>query len=323
MSSPLVSVLVPAFNDARYIATALNSIQDQTLGDYEVIISDDASTDATVAIAMEFARGDSRLCVYTNPHNLGMSANWNRALGLAKGKYVFKLDADDALRPCCLEELVNDIESYPRPFVVFCRSLSCNETLGSPAPYLGEEAFRRYGVDPGSRYVLSGSRWYEMSFEDVQIWHSNAQLHNREELLRMGGWNTAWGCAADTDLILRVLEQRRPVCHNPYVGVLYRHRVGSVSDRYRKERLLQWESALVHLMSLSRYGRSGGVYPSRLRAAWRRYWANLGELTNGIPHDEIPQRYRSVLEEVFAVGKPPAYIRFEGKLREIVKKMLG
>src|SRR3712207_431765 len=100
---PRVTILVPAYNAAPWVGTAIESVQRQTFGDWEVVAVDDASTDDTLAILRSFAAPNIR--VEQNAANLGMTANWNRCLSLATGELVLKLDADDALKPRALEQL--------------------------------------------------------------------------------------------------------------------------------------------------------------------------------------------------------------------------
>jgi glycosyltransferase involved in cell wall biosynthesis len=103
---PLVSVCVPTYNGAAYLNECLAGIQAQTLGDFEVIIVDDDSTDETLAIAKEFARQDARFRIYPNPKRLGLVGNWNHSIRLARGEWIKLAFQDDLLLPNCLERMV-------------------------------------------------------------------------------------------------------------------------------------------------------------------------------------------------------------------------
>jgi glycosyltransferase involved in cell wall biosynthesis len=98
---PLVSVLMSVHNDARFLREAIDSILRQTLGDLELIVVDDASTDETAAVLA--GADDSRVVVLRNDAQLGLAASLNRALGSASGKYVGRLDADDVAEPARLQ----------------------------------------------------------------------------------------------------------------------------------------------------------------------------------------------------------------------------
>ena len=91
----LVSILIPTFNQSEYIAQAVQSALDQDYPNLQIIVSDDASTDATEEIIRSFEK-DPRLSININPANLGRTNNYRKCLfELAKGKWVIVLDGDD------------------------------------------------------------------------------------------------------------------------------------------------------------------------------------------------------------------------------------
>ncbi len=324
MAEPAVSVLVPVFNGEPFLSQALTSIGHQTFVDYEAIIADDASTDDSSRIAAEWSSRDPRFRVSRTETNLGMTANWNRALALARGAYVVKLDCDDALRPRMLEELVGHLEANPGNRVAYCRTLSCDESLEPVSCYRGDLAFYRHHLDPLQPHARPAQQWYEMCFEDIQLWHSNAQMHRRADLLAIGGWDETWGCAADTDLILRILERGGPIHHLPYVGVYYRHRTGSVSDSFRTDGRLRVENVLVHLLSLARQAAAGKLSP-RLRKAWFRFWRNFrlwGFERSALAVLFEPRQRDAIVRAISGVERPPLGIRAEGALRQSVSQTL-
>lgn len=104
MDKPLVSVCIPAYNNELFIKDAIQSVIDQTYGNWELIISDDASKDHTLDIIRSF--GDKRITVIENRVNLGLGGNWNKVVKEAKGTYVKLLCGDDLIAPDCLEKQV-------------------------------------------------------------------------------------------------------------------------------------------------------------------------------------------------------------------------
>ena len=98
--TPLVSILIPAFNVEKWIADAIKSAIAQSWRRTEVVIVDDGSTDATLAIARRFA---SKKVVVLTQKNQGAAIARNRALELCQGKYIQWLDADDLLSPDKIE----------------------------------------------------------------------------------------------------------------------------------------------------------------------------------------------------------------------------
>lgn len=268
---PTVSVLVPVYNDAGHLGVALDSVLAQTHRDLEAIVSDDASTDGSAILARRYADRDPRVRVVVQPTNLGMTANWNAALRLAQGDFVCKLDSDDAWGPRFVEELLAALTAATTPMIAFSRTLQCDDQLRPVASYLGDSALIRRRIDPLAAHTKAGLEWYRMAFDDVQLWHSNAFLCPTGLLRDLNGWDESYGCASDTDLILRLLERDLPVRHVPYAGVLYRVRPASVSTTYRRSGLLTLESSIVHLRSLQRYRARSGRLDRGLRFAWQRY----------------------------------------------------
>ncbi|HEV2714429.1 MAG TPA: glycosyltransferase family A protein, partial [Terriglobales bacterium] len=98
MATPLVSVLMTAYNREKYIAEAIESVLASNFKDFELIIVDDCSKDRTAEIARRYT-SDSRVQVHVNEKNLGDYPNRNRAASLARGKYLKYLDSDDVIYP--------------------------------------------------------------------------------------------------------------------------------------------------------------------------------------------------------------------------------
>ncbi len=92
---PRVSIILPTYNGAASISTAITSVLTQSYTDFELIIINDASTDTTAQVLADWAQKDSRILVITNPQNLKLVATLNRALQYAKGTYIARIDDDD------------------------------------------------------------------------------------------------------------------------------------------------------------------------------------------------------------------------------------
>jgi len=91
----LISIIMPAYNCEKYIAAAVQSVIEQTYDNWELIIVNDCSTDNTPNIIKDFQRKDSRIKIYENAQNLGVSATRNRCISEASGEWVAFLDSDD------------------------------------------------------------------------------------------------------------------------------------------------------------------------------------------------------------------------------------
>ncbi|HNX15296.1 MAG TPA: glycosyltransferase family 2 protein [Oscillospiraceae bacterium] len=107
---PKVSIITPAFNARKYLHETIQSVEQQTFTDWEMIIVDDCSKDETFNIACSFAKKDNRIKVIQNQKNSGVAATRNAALDVATGDYVAFLDSDDKWMPDKIEKQLSFME---------------------------------------------------------------------------------------------------------------------------------------------------------------------------------------------------------------------
>lgn len=110
-SLPLVSIVIPVFNQERFVELAVQSALQQNYSALEVIASDDASTDSSGKILSDLATKHAPLKVIIQEQNLGIAKHISWILGQGKGKYIVRLDSDDCLKPNYVRELVHLLES--------------------------------------------------------------------------------------------------------------------------------------------------------------------------------------------------------------------
>ena len=113
-----VSIGLPVYNAEKYLREAMASILAQTFTDFELVISDNASTDATAPICQEFAKSDPRIRYFRNDRNLGAAPNFNRVFELSAGRYFKWAACDDVLAPEFLSRCVEVLDQNPD--VVLC-----------------------------------------------------------------------------------------------------------------------------------------------------------------------------------------------------------
>ena len=101
--APEVTIAIPVYNGENYLSRALASVAAQTFTDYEVIISDNASTDGTAAICLAAAENDPRIRYSRNEQNIGVNPNFERCVHEARGRYLCWLAHDDELKPDYVE----------------------------------------------------------------------------------------------------------------------------------------------------------------------------------------------------------------------------
>ena len=213
-NDPLVSVLMPAFNTEAYLSAAVESILGQTLSDFEFIIVDDGSTDATWNIAESYAIKDQRIRLARNESNQGMAYSLNRGLSLARGRFVARMDADDISIPRRLELQVAFLDLHPEVGV-----------LGAAVQVVGPDGSRKEIVRfPKDHGVL---RW-------IQCFHTPLPhptvMMRRQIVAKVAGYRSDYEPADDRDLWQRISSITR-IANLDDVLLLYRKHRSSVSQR--------------------------------------------------------------------------------------------
>ena len=120
-SPPRVSIGMPVFNGEAFVSQAIQSLLEQTYVDFELIISDNASTDSTERICRKYALQDSRIRYVRNSENVGLESNFQRVFDLSQGEFFMWAAHDDLWEPEFIEELVELLERSPDAALAFCR----------------------------------------------------------------------------------------------------------------------------------------------------------------------------------------------------------
>ena len=148
-SVPTLTIGVPVYNMGTYLDAAVDSILSQSYTDLEVIISDNASTDETESVGRALAARDARVTYRRNTENVGLSANNNLLVPLARGRLFKWAPADDMLLPGYLERCVDAIDADPSVILAYPRTKFVD---GSGAPLdLHDPGYRLDSDDPSER----------------------------------------------------------------------------------------------------------------------------------------------------------------------------
>src|SRR6516164_1649055 len=123
MTTPLVSIITPAYNSADYIGETIASVRAQTFTDFELIVADDGSTDGTPDVVRTAAAGDPRVVLTETPHG-GAAVARNTALHVARGRFIALLDSDDVWMPDYLSAQLSIAERCPGGGVVTANAIS-------------------------------------------------------------------------------------------------------------------------------------------------------------------------------------------------------
>jgi len=106
-----ISVILPVFNGGEFIKEAIDSVVNQTFGDFELLVIDNCSTDSTAEIVKSYP--DKRISYFRNDSNLGLIYSLNRGLSLCRAKYIARIDADDIALPERFRMQYDFLESHP------------------------------------------------------------------------------------------------------------------------------------------------------------------------------------------------------------------
>jgi len=155
-SQPLISVCIPAFNNGDIIAATLDSVLKQTYPNFEVIITDDHSTDKTVSVIESFT--DPRIKLIQNEATLGLGGNWNKAVSCATGKYVKLLCGDDLIYPDCLGLQMEALENAANSGAVLA---VCNTDVVNANDKIVLRRKSRFfpGLVSGRKLIRNSVRW--------------------------------------------------------------------------------------------------------------------------------------------------------------------
>ncbi|HET7372425.1 MAG TPA: glycosyltransferase family 2 protein [Gemmatimonadaceae bacterium] len=148
--APRVSIGVPAYNAARYLALTLDSLVRQTYTDVEIIVCDNASSDATSDIASDFARRDPRVRHVRSPENVGAGRNFIRCAQLARGELFRWASADDLSAPTFVERCVEALDAHADVVQAFPRTTLIDENgvvlkqIDDPVATMSDSPRERY-----------------------------------------------------------------------------------------------------------------------------------------------------------------------------------
>lgn len=186
---PLVSVIMSVYNEEEYIEKSLQSILNQTIQDFEVIIFDDCSTDDTVEIINNFK--DNRIFLYQNAENQGLTKNLNQGLRLAKGEYIARMDGDDISLPFRFEKQINYFLNYPDKMLISCWTQNFGESsLQWKLQDCDEELKARMLIKPVfahpgfmmKRELVEEGYYYDETFRTAQDYEFASRIAQKNQI---------------------------------------------------------------------------------------------------------------------------------------------
>lgn len=243
-NTPALSVIMPVYNAAAYLAQAVESVLAQTFEDFELIIVNDGSTDRSPRILADLARRDGRIKLISRP-NTGIVGALNDGLRAARADLIARMDADDVSLPQRFEKQLAYLRAHPEVVALGSRVVGVDPC--------GCELFHSdhsLAHDEIDRELLKGVGW--------AIVHPTV-IMRREPLQRVGGYRSEYQWVEDLDLFLRLAEIGT-LANLPDELLLYRQHTESV-NRTRA----QQQAELADRCVREAYRRRGGDVP----AGWK------------------------------------------------------
>lgn len=210
-SKPKVSVLVPVYNAEKFISATISAVLGQTFSDFELILADDASNDSTEKIIKAF--DDKRIIYVRNEKNLGITANRNKLIDLAKGEYIAVLDHDDICLPNRLETQVKFLDEHKEVAMIGSWfELTCPK---------GAPFWRRMITNLG--WV-----WCHPMYPNWDdLWQGNVMMHptimyRRKVFSDLGiKYRADYSPAEDYDLVRQAMEKELKLVNLPQILMKY------------------------------------------------------------------------------------------------------
>jgi len=292
-SAPRVTVFIPVYNRQHYIATAVDSILEQTFEDFELLVIDDGSTDATLDVLARYR--DPRLRVERNPRNLGLPATRNRGLELARGEYIALLDSDDKSWPHRLARQVGVLDRHPELV-----------QIGSACNFMDADGhlLQRVRYQPLDPDEVAASLMFYCAL-------TNRTIMARTAVLRAYGYNADFPRCQDYELHQRLSRSCRManlpdvlVCGREHDGRFTKQTETLGHDRKREicRRALLEIGVEPSSADLERHSALGR--PRQLGADltadyldWAEHWLNLLDEANRRSRRHVPEALARVMTE--------------------------
>lgn len=229
---PTISVITPSYNCADYLARTIESLQAQTMDDWECIIIDDCSTDNSFEIAQNLAKKDKRVTAIQQPENKGSSAARNVGLRHATGKYITFIDGDDTIKPFKFETQLNFMKrkgyhitytNYRRmtpdektigilqrnPWKITYKHLLRHTAMGTLTPIYDREAIGEFFFDESLSARMDWAFWLDILREGHKAYRFDRDLAR----YRRGHTSLSSNINRGRKIVWRILRERQKLSY--------------------------------------------------------------------------------------------------------------
>jgi len=200
---PKVSVIVPTYNRALYLKEAIQSILDQEFQDFDIIITDNASSDETESVVAAFA--SNKICYYKNEANIGVVNNHNKALSLATGTYICVFSDDDIMLQDNLAKKVAVLEKHQSVVLVHSNVFVIDENGKVVGSHWAERYYDKWKISHGKDSVFTGIDYFKILYCDWNIISMPSVIFRRNVLKNVLGFNAESKYFCDWDMWMRMV----------------------------------------------------------------------------------------------------------------------
>lgn len=219
-TSPLVSIAIPSYNYARYLEQAIRSAMNQTYGNLEILVSDDASTDDSARVIESLANEDRRIRFWINERNVGMQENYRLLREQCRGEFIALPSADDFLFPDHIERAVDYYRAHPECDVRYASYVMTDESGAPISLYEHPTLADLRSISPREElaFALSGARHV----------HIGTVVFPRRTLERAGAFSAEL-TATDSEFFLRCASLGMRFAYEAHVTSAQRRHGGEVT----------------------------------------------------------------------------------------------
>ncbi len=253
-SGPLVSIAIAAHNRAHLIGRTLDSLLRQTVQDFEILISDDASSDGTREVCERYAAADSRIRYFRNEQRLGLGANCSRVLSMCRGEFVVLAGDDDIYEPNFLERLLEVMRRCPSLSLAACRVDQMDEN----DVFVRVMSHQHFAAEPLSSTLRNANRMLWRGYGNLMT-----GMYRRDVMMRTLLYHPILDDEWDEIDVLFLFEMalQGGVVNIP--DVLLHKRLGGVSSKIPHRRFSR---------ALVLYAAAGRAYAMRIRRSALPFW---------------------------------------------------
>ena len=216
--APLISVILPVYNQEKYIAATIESVLGQTFGDFELLVHDDGSTDGSAELIRRYAARDARIRASFAP-NAGRCAATNALVKQARGQWCALLDADDLMLPERLATQLAYHQAHPEVDATSCHCHYINEH----GQHLGTQRYPGLRTAEEGRQALAAGQFVQCAITGVML--------SRDVFERSGGLRTQFWPCDDFEFFNRLLAQGFALLIIQEVLMCYRIHASAITTR--------------------------------------------------------------------------------------------